>query len=1108
MGQQVIGEYTLIERLGQGGMGAVYKAEKTGSDESRLNRYVALKLVLPEYAQKPEFISRFKREAQTIVDLSPHPHIVPLIDYEYSEQDGAYLVMEYMNGGTLNDWIKHDGALSLHDTARIYKQICSALARAHKANIIHRDIKPSNIFLDEDNNAYLGDFGIARHNSMDGAKPTSDVAGTFGYAAPEQIIEDEQNQLTIAADIYSAGIVLYECLTGQHPFSRTSPHNIFQSVPVLPRTSIDFPQELDVIIAKATQIEPTERYGTILALDDALQLVASRKVALPINIAKTKSHGIFKAEETLTDFVFISHSSRDDETVERICEYLEKNGIDVWADHRYLDPGENWDTEIQKRLNSCAEGIVVLSANSLASQECIAEWRAILARGKMLYPLVIDEIDSRNFPYRLEMVQFLDLREDFNDAMEKLVNQIKNNRQTILSPHPDAATEVDSGLPSTVVITPVPPTKPLHEITSIVHDAIFLDDVEDIPLRADEFLGREQLLGAIEQALVKKRKVLLQGFGGVGKTTLAAEYTSRHIAADKGYVLWLKLGNNTAISGLNSLIRALEPSNAENYSQMEMGKQRLRELIADTKVNLIILDDVWSDGHELKSLVDALPSSVSVLLTSRQRYPLTAIIDVDVLALDEALALLSYHASQEFSKEDTVALNLCATLGNHPLALEIAGRTMMVDYLMAEDLLRRIETAPHLMQMPENYSEEGRESIKDLLDASLVALDSNASEVFLSYGLFPETSLSAELIAACLGQSIEDIRQRLTNLLRRGLAKPERQSGTGIVRYTIHSLAHSYAHSNRQLDKKHAIQAVKTYVDNQLNDVDALDAERNNILKIAEQAYTAGQLEDFLHIIYALTVSSDYLRTRGYVDLLLKLMDKAIDSTRERGEKERLHYLLGRRADAYSRQGRYDAAIPAYEGSIQMADELNLLERAVVVRSVASRSYVMNKQFDKASEVLDAAEPIVDKIKENQDESRAWVLEGRFFLVAERDGIEAAMSILEVQVELAKKSNNKELLFHSLVNLAVARSNLENFAQAKPHLDHALRLAKEENSKVWEAIAERALGLYYFGLGEHKEAQKTLNLACMKFKELNYLGDVEELENFMKEQGYNIVDTI
>jgi serine/threonine protein kinase len=146
--------YELLERIGAGGFGAVYRAYQT-----TISREVAIKIILPGWANNPEFIRRFETEAQVIARLE-HPHIIPLHDY-WRDPSGAYLVMRYLRGGSIRDALR-EGPYDLESTSRLLDQVASALDLAHRNRVIHRDIKPGNILLDEDGNAYLGDFGIAK----------------------------------------------------------------------------------------------------------------------------------------------------------------------------------------------------------------------------------------------------------------------------------------------------------------------------------------------------------------------------------------------------------------------------------------------------------------------------------------------------------------------------------------------------------------------------------------------------------------------------------------------------------------------------------------------------------------------------------------------------------------------------------------------------------------------------------------------------------------------------------------------------------------------------------------------------------------------------------
>lgn len=147
--------YTLGEKIGAGAFGAVYRAV-----QPLVEREVAIKIILPKYANHPDFIRRFETEAQLVARLE-HPHIVPLYDY-WREPGVAYLVMRLLRGGNVQDLIER-GPLALDQIARLLDQIGSALQAAHRSGVVHRDLKPSNVFLDEDGNAYLADFGIAKN---------------------------------------------------------------------------------------------------------------------------------------------------------------------------------------------------------------------------------------------------------------------------------------------------------------------------------------------------------------------------------------------------------------------------------------------------------------------------------------------------------------------------------------------------------------------------------------------------------------------------------------------------------------------------------------------------------------------------------------------------------------------------------------------------------------------------------------------------------------------------------------------------------------------------------------------------------------------------------
>lgn len=261
---QVLKGYQVQERIGAGGFGAVFRAL-----QPVVQREVAIKIILPEYANQPYFIRRFETEAQLVARLE-HPHIVPLYDY-WREPTGAYLVMRYVRGGNLRATLDKQ-QLSNQAVMLLVEQIAAALAVAHRNGVVHRDIKPANILLDEGGNAYLTDFGIAKVLG-DESKSQEEFSGSPAYVSPEQIRSDE---VTPQTDVYGLGIVLYELIAHRHPFQGITPSEmIFKQLdaplPDIRQVRPDLPAALNTVIQTATAKLQNQRYPDTLAFATALR---------------------------------------------------------------------------------------------------------------------------------------------------------------------------------------------------------------------------------------------------------------------------------------------------------------------------------------------------------------------------------------------------------------------------------------------------------------------------------------------------------------------------------------------------------------------------------------------------------------------------------------------------------------------------------------------------------------------------------------------------------------------------------------------------------------------------------------------------------------------
>jgi predicted Ser/Thr protein kinase len=253
-------QFEILELLGQGGMGAVYKARQKG-----LDRLVALKILPGNLAQDPMFAERFLREAKALARLN-HPHIVAVYDVGRTVDGLCYFVMEFVDGVNLRQAMRA-GEMSPKEALAIVPQICEALQYAHDEGVVHRDIKPENVLLDRKGRVKIADFGLAK---LLGAKEheasltgTHQVMGTIRYMAPEQM--EGSKQIDHRADIYSLGVVFYELLTGELPVGRFD----------LPSTKVHIDVRLDEVVIRALAKEPDKRWQQASEVKTAIELATS-----------------------------------------------------------------------------------------------------------------------------------------------------------------------------------------------------------------------------------------------------------------------------------------------------------------------------------------------------------------------------------------------------------------------------------------------------------------------------------------------------------------------------------------------------------------------------------------------------------------------------------------------------------------------------------------------------------------------------------------------------------------------------------------------------------------------------------------------------------------
>ena len=261
-----LGPYRIIEPVGRGGMASVFKAY-----EASLDRYVALKVLPPEFLHDPTFAERFRREAQTIARLE-HPQIIPIFAYDIDSASGTpWMAMRLISGGSLSQRIKR-GRLAPAECARILKDVADALDYAHSAGVIHRDVKPQNVLLDDSGRVYLADFGIAKMVEASAhMTQTGMITGTPQYMAPEQATGQHTN-VDERTDVFALGAIVYEMLNGHPAFSGGSiPEVVFKVVYEEPTPlNATVPPAIADAVKQALSKAPEDRFPTVGGFVEAL----------------------------------------------------------------------------------------------------------------------------------------------------------------------------------------------------------------------------------------------------------------------------------------------------------------------------------------------------------------------------------------------------------------------------------------------------------------------------------------------------------------------------------------------------------------------------------------------------------------------------------------------------------------------------------------------------------------------------------------------------------------------------------------------------------------------------------------------------------------------
>jgi hypothetical protein len=422
---------------------------------------------------------------------------------------------------------------------------------------------------------------------------------------------------------------------------------------------------------------------------------------------------------------------------------------------------------------------------------------------------------------------------------------------------------------------------------------LYSDADEVRELSETGLIGRDELRQQIKENLSgENARLLLQAFGGTGKTALAAHTAYDWLEEKGGRVLWLRLGASSPDEAFEALAHPFGASKDMASAQGDAKASLLAQLLKAENVGLVVLDDVWN-GLSLQAIQAAISRRIPLLVTARQRYPLRKIIQVRDLEPDDAVTLLR-ELAPDFAKDEASARALCADLKYLAFAIEIAGRTMQAKSYTAETLRQQIaQTDITKMEVPLEYQQQGRESIAALIQNTLDVLPEAAKEAFLAWGLFWSPRITPELIDLYLFS--DNVEESLNLLLQYGLASREEAKSDEIGRpqvalYRLHDVAFTYATSqindeNRYLAVIACLAYINSYNTPSLHNFAALVPELDNFMGAASFAMQAGRFSDVEELVWDLFTRSKVMIYLGYNQQAIILLEQAAYAAEKTGNK-------------------------------------------------------------------------------------------------------------------------------------------------------------------------------------------------------------------------------
>ena len=624
------------------------------------------------------------------------------------------------------------------------------------------------------------------------------------------------------------------------------------------------------------------------------------------------------------------------------------------------------------------------------------------------------------------------------------------------------------------------------------------------------WVERDDLLPQINNLLGQANQVLLTGMGGIGKTALAQVLVIRRLQGGGTPVIWIEVGDERSDVLIEALAECCGDEKIFSLPNINEKKQKLRKLLQGHEAGLMIFDNV-NNINAVNDLLDAVPDKLPVLLTSRWRFAVDEIVNVNQLSPKQALTLLGQAAGKKDFSSDMDAAFLCELFGYHPLALEIVGASMKErsNVKTPKAFRKRFENDPLRL----SSLREGE--IRPLLDDSVEDLPEILKTVFFAFGKFPSNGLTPTLLTLYLDRPEDEVLNDLDALVVRNLLKYREETEF----YFLHDLVFHYVQTVSRPDeeeRKRVIDAVIGYLKDNWHNFDLLALDMSNVLMIAGKCEAIQLIE----IMSWLTVGGyptpgpdSYFENKGHPLALLKRLDQAIRACREMDDcpDENLHYLLGKRGNAYFNLGDYENAISCYEEAIALAPNK---DRQATLTSVAGRTYAFRGDRQKSKEYFQLSYKIAEELNDDlllilimgQESHTASFFKDfkKVHNIAEKQVVTARRIVDTAPSPLAYKH-----LFFALLNLGTAEMDLSkqgngSFETALPILIQAKQVALDQKNDVLLAYAFDSLGENYHYLKKRTDAQASFEQALLLWNKLGMINFHKELEERIQSLGYSV----